>query len=619
MGRIRVITRLVARDLRRRRGEAVLMLITIMAASTTLTLGLILHGVTSQPYAQTRAATKGPDVVASVFPSGLDKGPGPGKGPTASKWGVSASQVASLTALEHAPGVTGHSGPYPVTWALLRARGIPATAEVEGRDGTQAPLDQPKLTQGTWVRPGEVVLERSFADALGVGAGARITLNGRSFRVAGVAVTAAFTPYPNVCFTGCIIGTGRMLASQPGLIWTTRAAAHSLGSAGEPLTYFMNLKLAHPGSADAFINARNNPSPAAPYLTGWQGISQQDGNLVTNEELVMMVASWLLCLLAVASVAVLVAGRVADQIRRVGLLKAVGATPGLVAMVFLAEYLVLALGAAAVGLVAGRLLAPLLTNPSAGLLGTAGAPPMTLSTVAVVAVVALAVAAVATLLPAVRAARTSTVPALADAARPPRRRGWLVAISARLPVPLLLALRLAGRRPRRVLLSVFSVAVTVSGIVAVLIVHAHDDLRFAAISTLADPRIERLNEVMMVFTVALVALAAVNALLITSAMVVDARRSSAVARALGATPGQVSAGLSGAQVLPALIGALLGIPGGFGLVNAVRHNAGSVVTTPPVWWLAAVVIGTAVVVAALTAVPARIGARRSVAVVLQTE
>ena len=74
-----------------------------------------------------------------------------------------------------------------------------------------------------------------------------------------------------------------------------------------------------------------------------------------------------------------------------------------------------------------------------------------------------------------------------------------------------------------------------------------------------------------------------------------------------------------AQVLPALIGALLGIPGGFGLVNAVRHNAGSVVTTPPIWWLVAVVIGTAVVVAALTAVPARIGARRSVAVVLQTE
>ncbi len=333
------------------------MLVTIMAASATLTLGLILHGVTSQPYAQTRTATRGPDVVANIFPAGPDKGPAAGK------WGMPARQVAALTALDHAPGVTGHSGPYPVTWTLLRAHGATATAEVEGRDEAPAPVDQPKLTQGSWVRPGEVVIERSFADALGIGAGARITLNGRPFRVAGVAVTAAFTPYPNVCFTGCIIATGQKMASEPGLIWTTRAAARGLARDAEPLTYFLNLKLARPGSAYTFVDARNNPSAAAPYLTAWQDISQQDGNLVKNEQLVMMVASSLLCLLAIASVAVLVAGRVADQIRRVGLLKAVGATPGLVAAVFLAEYLVLALVAAALGLAAGRLVAPLLSNP----------------------------------------------------------------------------------------------------------------------------------------------------------------------------------------------------------------------------------------------------------------
>jgi putative ABC transport system permease protein len=616
MGRTRLVTRLVARDLRRRRGEAALMLITLMVATATLTLGLILHGVTSQPYAQTRAATRGPDVVANVFPAGPDKGPPPG-GPNSVGLNASARQVAALTALGHAPGVTGHSGPFPVTWALLRAHGVTATAEVEGRDAAAAPVDQPKLTQGSWVRPGGVVIERSYAQALGIGAGARITLGGRSFLVAGVAVSAAFIPYPNVCFTGCIISTNEV-ATEPGLVWVTRADARGLAK-GEPLTYFLNLKLAHPASADAFFAAHSSMSQVAPALTTWQDISQQDANLVKNEQLVMMVASSLLCLLAVASVAVLVAGRVADQIRRVGLLKAVGATPGLVAVVFLTEYLVLALGAAALGLAAGRLVAPLLTSPGAGLLGTAGAPPMTLSTVLVVAGVALAVAAVATLSPAVRAARTSTVPALADAARPPRRRGWLVAVSARLPVPLLLALRLAGRRPRRVLLSVFSVAVTVSGIVAVLIVHAHNDTRFSAASPLGDPRIERLDQVMTVFTVALVTLAAVNALLITWAMVVDARRSSAVARSLGATPGQVSAGLSGAQVLPALIGALLGIPGGFGLVAAVRQRSGSVITTPPVWWLAATVLVAVAVVAVLTAVPARIGAQRSVAGVLQAD
>ena len=167
-------------------------------------------------------------------------------------------------------------------------------------------------------------------------------------------------------------------------------------------------------------------------------------------------------LLAVASVAVLVGGRMAEQTRRVGLLKAVGGTPGLVAAALLAENLVLALLAAAAGLAAGWLAAPLLTNPGAALVGTPGAPSLTAPRRAGGGV-ALAVALAATLVPAIRAARTSTVSALADAARPPRRRARLIAISARLPVPLLLGLRLVARRPRRALLSAASIAVTVTG------------------------------------------------------------------------------------------------------------------------------------------------------------
>jgi putative ABC transport system permease protein len=42
-------------------------------------------------------------------------------------------------------------------------------------------------------------------------------------------------------------------------------------------------------------------------------------------------------------------------------------------------------------------------------------------------------------------------------------------------------------------------------------------------------------------------------------------------------------------------------------------------TYPPLWWLIAVVPGILIVVAALTAIPARIGARRPVAEILQSE
>jgi putative ABC transport system permease protein len=305
----------------------------------------------------------------------------------------------------------------------------------------------------------------------------------------------------------------------------------------------------------------------------------------------------------------------ADQIRRVGLLKAVGGTPSLVAAVLLAEYVVVALLAAAAGVVVGWLTAPLLTDPSAGLLGRAGMPPLTISTVGLVTAVALGVAVAATFVPAVRAARTSTVLALADSARPPRRTAWLIALSARLPVPLLLGLRVAARRPRRIVLATISIAITVSGIVAVLA--AHSDLIDSGSSMLDPARTDRLNQVLLVIAIMLVALAAVNAIFITWATALDARHSSALARALGATPQQVSAGLSAAQVLPALVGAILGIPGGIELIAAADPD--STTPIPPLWQLLAVVPGTVLVVAALTAIPARLSARRPVAEILQSE
>jgi putative ABC transport system permease protein len=308
----------------------------------------------------------------------------------------------------------------------------------------------------------------------------------------------------------------------------------------------------------------------------------------------------------------------AEQTRRVGLLKAVGSTPGLVAAVLLAEHLVLAVVAAAFGLLIGWLVAPLLSRPGAALLGSSGTPPVTLATIGLVIAVALTVAAAATLVPAVRAARTSTVRALADSARAPRRGAWTIAISARLPVPLLLGLRIAARRPRRVVLSVISIAITTTGIVAVLLVHVGYDASLGANAGLDNPQDARLSQVMTVLSVALVVLAIVNAILITWATVLDARHAAALARALGATPQQVSAGLSAAQALTALVGALLGIPGGFGLFSAVNKDGGPV-AVPPLWWLAATVLGTVAAVAAISTIPAWLGTRRPAAEVLESE
>jgi putative ABC transport system permease protein len=609
MGRLLLISRLAARDLRRRPVEAALLLLAIMGATTTLTLGLALHEVTDKPYEKTREATAGPDVVASADATPPELGGQP-------------ANLTGLKALANAPGVTQNSGPYPVAWTTLTADGETVNVRAEGRDTAPAPVDQPNLTQGSWVRDGGVVVEAAFADALGIEAGDSITLNGRTFRVIGVAVTAATAPYPDSCLGFCGPSPG-----DAGLVWLTRADARSLASDARSLSYVSYLKLADPAAAASFVAEHNPPrdappgarpsDPSPPFLQSWQSIKQQSAQLVATQRRVLLTGAWLLGLLAVASVAVLVGGRMADQIRRVGLLKAVGGTPSLVAAVLLAEYVVVALLAAAAGLALGRLTAPLLIDSSAGMLGRAAPPPLALSTVGLVTAVALAVAVAATFVPAVRAARTSTVRALADSARAPRRTAWLIALSARLPVPLLLGLRAAARRPRRATLGVMSIAISVSGVVAALTAHAQLNTdQPGAGSALNSFRADRLDQVLLVITITLVTLAAVNAIFITWATALDARRSSALARALGATPQQVSAGLSASQVLPALAGAALGIPGGIGLFAAVSDTDTIV---PPLWQLLAVVPATVLVIAALTAIPARLGARRPIAEILASE
>jgi putative ABC transport system permease protein len=330
--------------------------------------------------------------------------------------------------------------------------------------------------------------------------------------------------------------------------------------------------------------------------------------------------SLLLALLAIASVAVLVGRRLSLYARRVGLLKAVGATPGLVAAAFLAENLALALFAAVAGLAAGWLASPLLTNPGAALIGTAGAPAISPGTIAEVLGVAIAIALAAALVPAVRAARSSTVDAMNDAARQPRRRGALIRISNRLPIPALFGLRLVARRPRRAVLSAANTAVTVTGIVAVIAFHADVDSKLSTATALAagglsDPVVNRDEQMLTVITIMLVALAVLNAVFTTWANVLDARRSTALMRALGARNRQVSTGLIVAQVLSALPGAIAGIPLGLGLFR----SAVSTGALPPPLWLVTTVIATLAVVAALTIAPSRIGSMQPIAEALQSE
>ena len=131
-GRALLLFRLARQDIRHHFAQAVLLVVAIAVATATLTMAFALDGVNNNPYLQTKAATKGPDVVAQ---SGND--------PYTSV--TSPADLAALVALNHAKGVAAHSGPIR-SWATP-ARWAPSCAA-----RTSLPQWRSKDVSLTWLR-----------------------------------------------------------------------------------------------------------------------------------------------------------------------------------------------------------------------------------------------------------------------------------------------------------------------------------------------------------------------------------------------------------------------------------------------------------------------------------
>jgi putative ABC transport system permease protein len=601
VGRLLLIFRLVLADVRRHPTQAAILLVSVTVATAMLGLGASLHGATDALYRKTRAATAGPDMV--VLSPGSDR-----------------RATSALTSLEHAPEVVAHSGPYRQFYTTLTAHGATASVVAEGADAAPGPVDRPLVTSGAWVRPGGVVVERGFATALGVHVGDHVTVAGRSLPIVGIAVTAAHTVYP----WAAMVGPGGGPSDNSGLVWLNEPDTRALASAHLSVTSAIYLKLRDPAATQAFIDShrRRTTTPVDSTSTiprdffTWQFMPVQDSVILQGSQPILVIGSWLLCFLAIAGVATLAAGRAAKQTRRVGLLKAVGATPGLIAAVLLTEYLTLALIADALGLTAARLAEPAIINPTGSLIAAATGP--TGGTIAITTIVALAVAGLTTLGPTVRALRTETISALADTAHQPQHRAHLTRVSALLPTPLLLGLRLIARRPGRAFLHACNMTVTLTAITALLAQYAQPVRGYGlgGSSSLTNLMAAQGRHLMLTVTAALITLAIINTITITWTTAQEARPAMAIARTLGATPGQITAGLSTAQLLPTLPGALAGIP--MGIVLYLPFSAANV-TWPPAWLLLTAALAALPVTAALTAIPARIAARKSVAQTLSAE
>lgn len=589
MGHLLLMWRLNLHDMRRRPGEAVMFLLAVTIATASLTLGTATTHAVSTGYAKTRAATAGPDVMASTTdpdPSGF------------------ASRLA------HAPGVTALGGPFFAFDTTIRAHGRSAHSAVEGRGNSRSAVDRPLVTSGTWVRPGGAVVERGFAQSLGVRVGDSITVSGRSIPVVGTAISAAISVYP---WGNPAQGPGPSDAG--GMVWLTTADARA--AAGDtPGVHLIYLKLTDPAATDGFGKSAAvqaiRPDGWVNYHY-WQNVLQTDTAMIEDTQPALVIGGWLLAVAATVTLAALATARATRDNRRAALLKAVGAGPGTVTVVLLAQYLLLTFLATALGLAAGTLAAPHLVDPSAGLLDIVSPPDS--GTVSAAVFLAVVVAVTGALGPAVRAARTSTVHALADPAHLLTHHPHLNAVTVYLPTPLLLGIRLLARRPGRAALASAGTAATTIMVTAVLTFHAELDAapafkRFGPVEV----RTDQTGQVLLAVTLALVALSTLNTVLLGWSTAVQARRTLTITRTLGATPGQVVSALCVAQLLPAVPGVAAGIPAGLGLYWFFGTQV-----TPPGSWLLTAALATLLAVGTLTALPAWVHTRSPAGRVLNAE
>ncbi|MGW2057824.1 FtsX-like permease family protein [Streptomyces sp. NPDC001840] len=574
MGHLLLIWRPVLHDMRRRPGEALMFLLAVTVATAALSLGMATGNAVTTAYLKTRAATAGPDVTAittATDPSDL------------------AERLADT------PGVAVQAAPVFAFDATVRAHGRTAHSSVEGRDNSPSAVDRPLVTSGTWVRPGGAVVERGFAQAIGVRVGDRVTISGRGYPVVGTAISAATPVYP---WSDWAQGPGP--SDYGGRIWLTtadtRAAAGNTSG-----VHLIHLKLTDPNATlrwrdTVFTHDRRGDSWVNTH--NWQTVLRTNTNMIEDTQPALVIGGWLLALAATGTLAALATARAVRDNRRAALLKAVGAGPGTVTAVLLAQHLLLTLVATALGLTAGTLAAPHLVDPSDGLLNTVSPPDS--GTVTAALLLAVVVALTGVLGPAVRAARTTTVHALADPAHLLTHHPHLNAVTAYLPTPLLLGIRLLARRPGRAVLASAGTAATTVMVTAVLTFHAElaaapDFRRFGPIEV----RTDQTGQVLLAVTLALVALSTLNTVLLGWSTAVQARRALTVARTLGATPGQVVAALCVAQLLPAVPGVAAGIPVGLGLYWFFGTQV-----TPPGPWLLTAALATLLAITALTALPA---------------
>src|SRR5580698_3636800 len=432
-------------DLRGRRGQAWTTVGVVAGVVAALFLATMLLQGAVNPWQQLFARTHGADVLI-YFQDGTN-----------------------TAGLRQVAGIREMSTPYQAASATLERGAVKSPVELRAMTPAPPAMSVPIIVDGSWLRssaPDGAVLEASFAQAVHVGVGDRIQVDGIdgttvAMTVIGIADTADQGFYPQWT-PGLIWVQPRLLAqlepnpSETRQIVGLRLFDNSAVATGQVVQTIWNL-----------YNGSGEHSAVERYST-WQQVKD---SMASNDRLLgLLLALFGIIALVAAPCAIanVTAGRVLLQRQDIAMLKALGFTPGQVVRMLLAEQTLLGAAGAVLGLAAARIItSPEFVRPPDGT--PVGLAPLSGSWMALIGAGTVLTVAVATVIPSWWAGRVSPVAAVQPS--PPRGHLSLIArlgLLFHLPAALVLGARDSLTRRLSAGLTVFGLAIPLAMITIAL-------------------------------------------------------------------------------------------------------------------------------------------------------
>jgi putative ABC transport system permease protein len=232
----------------------------------------------------------------------------------------------------------------------------------------------------------------------------------------------------------------------------------------------VGLRLADPGSVDqmlAHVEAILREG-AVDGHTDWRDVKDAAIFEARLNFVFLSAFSFFAILATILVVASSISSTVLSQFKQIGILKAVGFTQNQILALYMGQYLVLSLIGSPLGLLIGIAISPLPLKSVAASLSTTFEPPLNLLLIALVLGTIPAVVIAATLGSAYRGAKANIIKAIAVGAEAPRKKPfWGVRLASRLGLPMVFVLGLNDvfARPFRSVLTSLNLTLGVIGIV----------------------------------------------------------------------------------------------------------------------------------------------------------